>query len=81
MLVSMSMQGCPLTAMLSQPTVAAASPNSKSMRLGTTPASLRVAEGWYVGGPSLALSSVQSLSQQLLHGSGRDNLNLFTVNN
>lgn len=31
-------------------TVAAASQNSKSARLGTTPASLRVAEGWYVGG-------------------------------
>lgn len=31
-------------------TVAAASPNSKSVRLGTAPASLRVAEGWYVGG-------------------------------
>lgn len=31
-------------------TVAAATQNSKSVRLGTTPASLRVAEGWYVGG-------------------------------
>lgn len=31
-------------------TVAAASQNSKSLRLGTSPASLRVAEGWYVGG-------------------------------
>lgn len=31
-------------------TVAAASQNSKSLRLGTSPASLGVAEGWYVGG-------------------------------
>lgn len=31
-------------------TVTAASQNSKSARLGTNPASLRVAEGWYVGG-------------------------------
>lgn len=31
-------------------TVAAAIQNSESVRLGTTPASLRVAEGWYVGG-------------------------------
>ncbi|XP_055651180.1 uncharacterized protein LOC129783798 isoform X1 [Falco peregrinus] len=37
-------------AMLNEPTVAAANQNSKSVRLGTTPASLRVAEGWYVGG-------------------------------
>ncbi|CAM9698352.1 unnamed protein product [Bubo scandiacus] len=69
-------------AMLNEPTVAAASQNSKSVRLGTTPASLRVAEGWYVGGPSINFSSVYiSPSPPLfLRGSARDNLNCFIFN-